>query len=93
MFKFSTKQKLAIKSWFHAAIVAEVFAFTYFANTFNGSLTLGTGLRAAAVALLAPITRYGANLYSKLAILYPWLKPIAAYIAKRAAKKVATPTK
>lgn len=92
MFKFSAKQKLAIKSWVHAAIVAEFLVFTNFVNTFNGHFTLRSFLAGLGAALLAPITRWLATLYSVAALKYPMLKPIAAYIAKRA-KKPAPVTK
>ena len=89
MFKFNPKQRLAIKSWFHAAIATELFALGDFLTNYTGHFTLTVFLKAAGYALLAPITRWFARFYSKMSILYPWLKPLAAFIAKRASKKFA----
>lgn len=86
MFKFSAKQKLAIKSWVHAAIATEVLALLDFLKNIHTHFTVKEFFIAAGVALLAPITRRVAALYSTYAIKYPWLKPLAAWIAKRAMK-------
>lgn len=87
MFKFSAKQRLAIKSWAHAAIATEVLALVDFLKNIHTHFTLKEFFIAAGAALLAPITRWIATVYSIYALKYPMLKPIAAYIAKRAKKK------
>ena len=77
MFRFNPKQRLAIKSWAHAAIATESYALVNFAQNYHSHFTLVIFAKAAGAALLAPITRWLAASYSKLAILYPWLKPLA----------------
>lgn len=88
MFKFNAKQRLAIKSWFHAAIATEVLALIDFLKNIHTHFTLKEFFIAAGAALLAPITRWVATVYSLYALKYPMLKPFALWIAKRAAKKL-----
>lgn len=76
-FKFSTKQKLAIKSWAHAAIGGLAgFLFQFLSNP-GQHWTVKTFLYAAVGAIAAPVTRRIASMYSALAIKYPMLKPWA----------------
>ena len=86
MFKFSASQKLALKSWFHAAIATELLALGDFLKNAPTHFTVSMFLKAAAYALLAPMSRFVARKYSEYAIKYPWLKPLASTLAKRAMK-------
>ena len=88
--KLSAKQKAAFKSWVHAAIATEVVALVDFLKQVHKGLTFKEFLIAGGLALLAPITRQIATVYSTYAIKYPWLKPLAAYLAKHEAKKIAS---
>ena len=80
MFKLTPKQRLAIKSWFHAAVATEVYALVNFAQSYHAHFTLEIFAKAAGAALLAPITRWLVSLYSTYSIKYPWLKPFAKKI-------------
>ena len=83
MLTLTAKQKLALKSWFHALFATEGYALGNFLLTNHASFTSATFFKAAGYALLAPLTRALATEYSALAVKYPWLKPIAYRIAKK----------
>jgi len=77
MFKFSAKQKLAIKSWVHAGIGSLVGFLIQFLSSPGQHWTVKTFLYAAVGAVAAPVTRWTARVYSMYALKYPFLKPWA----------------
>jgi hypothetical protein len=92
MFKFSAKQKLAIKSWIHATIAVQgafigQWFYTNVVVNHNQKWDWASLGYAVAFGVLAPLTRAFARVYSMWAIKYPMLKPVALYLAKRAVKK------
>ena len=90
MFKLSMKQKAAFKLYIHGFIALEGVAIAQYLASVNGKFDWASFGWTAVGAVALPVTHFIARKYSALAVKYPWLKPLAAYLALRAAKQIAS---
>jgi len=90
MLKLSAKQKAALKLYVHGFIALEGVAIAQYLASTNGKFDWASFGWTAVGAVALPVTHFIARVYSTYAIKYPWLKPLAAIIAKREAKKIAS---
>ena len=88
--KLSAKQKAALKLYIHGFIALETVAIAQYLASTNGKFDWASFGWTAVGAVALPITHFLARIYSTYAIKYPWLKPLAAYLALRAAKQIAS---
>jgi len=88
--KLSAKQKAALKLYIHGFIALETVAIGQYLASTNGKFDWASFGWTAVGAIAVPVTVKVAKVYSMYAIKYPWLKPLAAILAKRAAKQIAS---
>ena len=84
--KLNAKQKAALKLYIHGFIALETVAVGQYLASTNGKFNWASFGWTAVGAIALPVTHWIAKVYSTYAIKYPWLKPLAAFLAKRALK-------